>query len=547
MRQHGLIALAVICWLAALPGAAQESHEHHHPEGETLGRVHFPITCKPEVQPAFDRAMALLHSFGYETAREAFVAVAEQDPACGMARWGVAMTYYHPIWAPPTPAELASGRAAAEEAARLGARSEREQGYIAALGAFYRDADKLDHRTRAAVYKTSMEKLATAFPEDDEAAIFHALALLGTAPPTDKTYAQQKQAAEILNRLLPEHPDHPGILHYVIHAFDYPELASLALPAARNYAKVAPSSPHALHMPSHIFTRLGLWEESIASNLDSAAAAKRQVARTHPGATAFDDLHALDYLEYAYLQRGDDRKAREVLEEVAKASRFDDPNFAAGFALAAVPARYALERHDWRTAAALAAPAVEIPWERFSYARGITSFANALGSAHIGDLDRARKALAELQALHAALAKQPPAGPYDWVGQVDAMYLAAAGWVASAEGRKEEAVKSLTAAAEKEEAVGKHPVTPGAILPARELLGDLLLELGKPKEALAAYEASLAGAPKRFNSLAGAARAAELAGEQARARSLYQELLVLCGLSCERPEAKRAKVLASGK
>lgn len=545
--RYGLIVLTIACWLAAGPAAAQESHEHKHPETEVLGRVDFPITCKPEGQPAFNRAMALLHSFGYEAAREAFATLAEQDPACGMARWGVAMTWYHPIWAPPTPAELAAGRAAAEEAARLGARSEREKGYIAAIGAFYRDAEKLDHRTRAAAYQAAMEKLSAAFPEDDEAAIFYGLALLGTAPPADTTYAQQKRAAEILNRLLPEHPDHPGILHYVIHSFDYPQLATLALPAARAYAKVAPSSPHALHMPSHIFTRLGLWEESIASNLDSAAAAKAQVARSHPGATSFDDLHALDYLEYSYLQLGDDHKAREVLEEVAKASRFDEPNFAAGYALVAVPARYALERRDWAAAAALEKPAAELPWERFSYAQGITSFANALGASRLGNLDRARKALAELQALHAAMAKEPPAGPYDWAGQVDAMRLAAAGWVAFAEGRQEEAVRLLTAAADKEEAVGKHPVTPGAILPAREQLGDLLFELGKPREALAAYEASLAEAPKRFNTLAGAARAAEQAGEEARARSLSEELLALCGPSCERSAAKRAKALLSGK
>ena len=546
MRQHGFIALTLTCWLAAWPAAAQESHEHKHPETEVLGRVDFPITCKPEGQSAFNRAMALLHSFGYEPAREAFATLAEQDPACGMARWGVAMTLYHPIWAPPTPAELAAGRAAAEEAARLGARSEREKGYIAAIGAFYRDADKLDHRTRAAAYQTAMEKLSAAFPDDDEAAIFNGLALLGTAPPADTTYAQQKRAAEILNRLLPEHPDHPGILHYVIHSFDYPQLASLALPAARAYAKVAPSSPHALHMPSHIFPRLGLWEESIASNLDSAAAAKAEVARFDPGTTSHEELHALDYLEYAYLQLGADRKAQEVHEKVTKASRFHEPDFAAGYALVAVPARYALERRDWRAAAALEKPAAEIPWERFSYARGITSYANALGAARLGDLNRARKALAELEALHAALAKEPPAGPYDWTGQVDAMHLAAAGWVAFAEGRKEEAVKLLTAAADKEEAVGKHPVTPGAILPARELLGDLLIELGKPREALAAYEASLAEAPRRFNSLAGAARAAEQAGEQARARSLSEELLALCGPSCERPAAQRAKELASG-
>ncbi len=547
MKQHTLIVFTVTCWLAAFPAAAQEDHSHHLAEAEVLGSVQFPVTCKPEVQPAFNRAMALLHSFGYELARSAFAGVAEQDPACGMARWGVAMTYYHPIWAPPTPAELAAGRAAAEEAARLGARSEREKGYIAAIGAFYRDSDKLDHRTRALAYKAAMEKLAADFPDDDETAIFHALALLGTAPPTDTTYANQKQAAQILNPLLPKHPDHPGILHYVIHAFDYPELAQLALPAARAYSKVAASSPHALHMPSHIFTRLGLWEESIASNLASAAAAKKQVAQTHPGATSFDDLHALDYLEYAYLQLGDDRKAREVLEVVAKASRFDEANFAAGYALVAVPARYALERRDWRAAAALAAPAVEMPWERFSYTKGITSFAGVLGAARLGDLDRARKGLAELEALHAALAKQPPAGPYDWAANVEAMHLAAAGWVAFAEGRKEEAVKLLTAAADKEDAVGKHPVTPGPVLPAREQLGDLLLELGKPREALAAYETALAGAPKRFNGLAGAARAAEQAGEHARASGFYKELLALCGPSCERPEARRAKAAVSGR
>jgi len=546
MRPHALIALSVIVWLAVWPAAAQETHEHHHAEEEVLGRVHFAVTCKPEVQAAFDRALALLHSFGYELARGAFTEVGEKDPACGMARWGVAMTYYHPIWAPPTPAELAAGRAAAEEAARLGARSEREKGYIAAISAFYRDSDKLDHRTRALAYKSAMEKLAAALPDDDETAILYALTLLGTAPPTDATYANQKQAAQILNRLLPAHPDHPGILHYVIHAFDYPELASLALPASRAYAKVAPSSPHALHMPSHIFTRLGLWDESIASNLASAAAAKAQAARTHPGTTSFDNLHALDYLEYAYLQLGDDRKAREAGEEVAKVSRFDDPNFAAGYAVVAVPARYALERRDWRAAAALTAPAVELPWERFSYARGIPYFASALGAARVGDLDRARKGLADLEALHSALVKEPPAGPYDWAGNVEAMRLAAGGWVAFAEGRKEEAVKLLTAAADKEDAVGKHPVSPGAILPAREQLGDLLLELGKPREALAAYEASLASAPKRFNGLAGAAHAAELAGEPARARGFYGELLALCGPSCERPVARRAKAVVSG-
>jgi tetratricopeptide (TPR) repeat protein len=386
-----------------------------------------------------------------------------------------------------------------------------------------------------------MERLAAAFPDDDEAAIFHALTLLGTAPPTDATYANQKQAAEILNRLLPKHTDHPGILHYVIHSFDYPALAALALPAARAYGKTAASSPHALHMPSHIFIRLGLWQESIASNLDSAAASKAQMARTHPGATAFDDVHAQDYLEYAWLQLGDDRKAREVLEEVAKAKRFDEPSAIAAYAVAAIPARYALERRDWRAASELALPPGEIPWERYPQVRALTHFARALGSARVGDLDRARQALTELETIHAGLAKQPLPGPYDWAGQVEALRLAAGGWLALAEGKKDEAVSLLTSAAEKEEKVGKHPVTPGALLPAREQLGDLLLEMGKPAEALAAYAAALTDAPKRFNGLAGAARAAELAGDTARARAYSEELLALCGSTCERPEAQRAK------
>ena len=541
MKRQLLIPLALTLLASpALPGIAQEDHQHDHGT-ETLGQVHFPVTCKPAVQAPFDRAVALLYSFGYEMARQAFTQVAEQDPECAMAHWGIAMTWYHPIWEAPTPAELAAGRAAAEQAARLGAKTERERGYIDAIGAFYRDADKLDHGTRALAFKSAMAKLSAAVPDDDEAVVFHALALLGTAPPTDTTYANQKKAAELLAPLLTRHPDHPGILHYQIHAFDYPALASLALPAARAYAKVAPSSPHALHMPSHIFVRLGLWQDSIASNLASAAAAKAIVARSHPGATSFNDLHALDYLEYAWLQLGDDKKAREVVEEVARASRFDAASVPAAYAIAAVPARWALERRDWRAASQLALPAVEIPWERFPHVRAITHFANALGSARLGDLERARKSLAELDSMHALLAKQPPPGPYDWAGQVESTRLAAAGWVALAEGKKDDAVRLLTSAAEKEEKVGKHPVTPGSILPAREQLGDLLLELGKPGEALAAYSASLAEAPKRFNSLAGAARAAELADQPAQARGYHEELLALCGNTCERPEAKRAK------
>ncbi len=537
LRSNRTIPLVLACCLAAFPAAAQEhDHQHgHHGAAEELGVVDFPIGCSPKAKPAFDRALAFLHSFGYEEARRGFEEAAQADPECGIAHWGVAMSHYHPIWAPPTPAERAAGAAAAEEAAQVGAKSERERGYIAAIGVFYRDAGTRDHQTRAQAFSSALEKLAAAFPEDDEAAIFHALTLLATAPPSDATYAQQKRAAAILNGLLPEHPRHPGIAHYTIHAFDYPELAELALPAARAYARIAPASSHALHMPSHIFTRLGLWQESIASNLDSAAAAKALVGRTHPGAVSYDDVHALDYLEYAHLQLGDDAKARAVVEEVARATRFDSPNFAAAYALAAAPARYALERRDWRAAAALVLPPAEISWERFPYAGAIIHFANAVGAARGGDLARARRAVQELAAAAAALRAAPPGGPYDWAGQVESMHLAAAGWVAFAEDEKDEAVRLLAAAAEKEELVGKHPVTPGAVLPAREQLGDLLLELGRAPEALAAYEAALAEAPRRLNGVAGAARAAERAGDAARARRYRDELLALCGPDCKRP------------
>ena len=296
------------------------------------------------------------------------------------------MSWYHPLWPPPAAAELAAGRAAAEKAVALNAPTPREQGYVAAIAAFYRDADRLDHRTRAGAYRAAMEELARRQPEDHEAAIFHALALLGTAPPSDTTYAQQKRAAEILDALLPAAPEHPGIAHYVIHSFDYPELATLALPAARSYAKIAPSSPHALHMPSHIFVRLGLWQESIDSNLASQAAADRRVAMSHPGAVSFDALHALDYLEYAYLQTCQEERAREV--RAGEARTFDEGNFAAGYALAAVPARWTLERRRWAEAAALAPPPPALPWDRFPYALALHHFARALGSARSGERRR---------------------------------------------------------------------------------------------------------------------------------------------------------------
>lgn len=534
--QSATLALAAVLCLAAAGAHAQQppAHDHAHAaiEGE-VATVHFATTCAAEVQPAFDRAVAMLHSFGYEAARGAFEEVAGRDPGCAMAWWGVAMSYYHPIWAPPPAADLAAGLAAVEKAAALHGGSAREEGYVAAIGAFFRDADRLDHKARAGAYRAAMEALARRLPDDSEAEIFYALALLATAPPGDPGHAQERRAGEILNRLLERQPHHPGIVHYLIHSFDYPGLAEVALPAARLYATLEPASPHAQHMPSHIFTRLGLWRESVASNLASEASADAIVAQAHPGAASYDALHALDYLEYAYLQTGDYAKAREVLERSARAVAFDVPNFAAGYALAAIPARFALERDAWAEAARLEPPAVAMPWEQFPYALAITHFARTLGAAGSGDLGGAREALARLEAVQAGLARTPPAGPYDWAGQVESMRLAAAGWLARAEGHRDQALGLLRQAADLQDRVGKHPVTPGEVLPARELLADLLGAMDRPAEALAEYSATLTTAPNRLRALSGAARAATAAGEEATARDLYARI----GAQCAPPAA----------
>ncbi|HYV07420.1 MAG TPA: hypothetical protein VFB82_22690, partial [Blastocatellia bacterium] len=358
-----------------------------------------------------------------------------------------------------------------------------------------------------------------------------------------KDYAKQKKAAEILNRVLPQEPNHPGVAHYVIHSFDYPQLAELALPAARSYAKIAPSSPHALHMPTHIFTRLGLWQESIQSNAASAASARALVARTHPGAASYDELHAMDYLMYAYLQGAQDKKAESILQQLRSMSRVDDENFAAAYAFPAIPARHALERKSWAEAASLTLHPSEFPWDRFRYAEAITHFARALGSARLGDAAAARRSVDKLASIQRALvsAKENPVNLY-WATQVEVQRQAAAAWTARAEARNEEALRLMRAAAELEASTDKSPVTPGAVLPSRELLGDLLLELKQPAEALKEYEASLRDAPNRFNSLYGAARAAELAGDRVKAAEYYHKLVSLCAQAeGERPELKRAK------
>jgi tetratricopeptide (TPR) repeat protein len=516
-----------------LLGVLTADDQHHH----DLGSVHFPVSCTTAAQKTFDRGAALLHSFWYDEAEKTFSEVTRADPACAMGHWGIAMSLYHPIWAPPTPADLKKGRDAVEKAKSAGAKTQRERDYIAAIEVFYKDSDKMAHRERALGWRNAVQQLSARYPDDREAAIFFGLALIGTAPPTDKTYASQKQAAEILNRILPDQPNHPGIAHYMIHSYDSPQLAILALPAARSYARIAPAAPHALHMPSHIFTRLGLWKDSIDSNLASAAEAKKHVAKTLPGAASQDQLHAMDYLAYAYLQTGQDSEAKRVVDEAAAVSKVDQEAFQTAYALAAIPARYALERRRWSAAAALPVRPAGFPWSRFRYAEAITYFARAVGSARSGNPAAARVEVEKLAAIQKALSQIK--GEYDWSTQVEVQRRAALAWIAHAEGNKEAALRWMRSAADLEDKTDKHPVTPGPVLPARELLGELFMELDQPALALSEFEMVLRSSPRRFNTTYGAARAAELSGDWKKANERYSELLQLCAQA----DAQRLELL----
>jgi hypothetical protein len=536
---------SLIMLLGAWTVGAQAPHQHQHDRSEKLGQVSFPVSCNAAAQKQFNRAVAMLHSFWYEEAEKAFSEVTQTDPTCAMGYWGIAMSLYHPLWAPPDPSDLKKGWVAVEKGKSVGAKTEREKEYVEAIQVFYKDSAKLDHRTRSLAYEKAMEQVYLHNPKDREGAVFYALSLLGTALPSDKTYRNQKKAADILNAILPQEPEHPGVAHYIIHSFDYPQLAELALPAARSYAKIAPSSPHALHMPSHIFTRLGLWEESIESNIASAAAAKNHVAKTDPGAASFDQLHAMDYLAYAYLQRAQDQKAKGVLDELSTISKVDVENFAAAYAFAAIPGRYALERGDWSEAALLKVHPIGFPWDRYPYAEALTYFSRAIGASRSGSISTARKDIEKLTSLRNVLVEAK--NDY-WAGQVEIQRQAAAGWLALAEGKQEEALKLMRGAADLEDSTEKHPVTPGWIAPARELLGEMLLESNQPEQALKEFEACQRVEPNRFRSAYGAARAAELTGDREKARTYYAKLVALCEQAdTQRPELKQAKAFLAKK
>lgn len=523
--------------LAGVPVWAQ----HDHPAGgqapERLGTVHFLTSCRPEVEKDFDRAVALLHSFWFSAAIEAFEGVLARDGACAMAHWGVALSWWgNPFGGFRSPKALERGASAVEKARAASGKTERERDYVAAVALLYEDAGTVDQRTRTLAYERAMERLAAQYPDDPEARIFYALSLDQTALPTDKTYANLLKAAAILEKEFPLQPDHPGIAHYIIHSYDVPALAPKALEAARLYAKIAPDAPHALHMPSHTFTRLGHWQESIETNIASAAAARKDKAPS-------EELHALDYQAYAYLQTAQDRAARTVLDQIASiGARIEmdtagaaAPAPAGYFALAAIPARHALERDAWAEAAALA------PREtRFAWVDAVTHFARGLGAARSG---KPQAAAADLERLRALAATLRQARDAYWAGQVEIQARAVSAWVAFAEGRAEEGLATMREAAEMEDLTEKSAISPGPLKPARELLGEMLLLAARPADALREFEATMKKEPGRFRGVHGAAVAAERSSDRAKAKQYYQQLLQVC----ERGDAGRPELAEARK
>jgi tetratricopeptide (TPR) repeat protein len=515
---------AILSVVAASPSMAQE---HQHGTGEKLGAVHFATSCSGVAQKDMNRAVALLHSFQFSRAIDGFNEVLGEDATCAIAYWGIALSDWRNPFAPgiEDKGQLQLGRDSVERGTVVGAKTERERAYLAAVGKLYSDFESTSQRARLLAYRDAMRDVAAKYPQDHEARIFYALALVVAEDPGDKTYTDRLKAGTILENLFAEEPTHPGLAHYIIHTYDVPALAGRALIAARRYAEIAPDAPHALHMPSHTFTRLGYWQESIDSNVAAAAAARRQ------GQTA-EELHASDYETYAYLQTGQDEAAARIVNSLPEiASRFDPkavlvgagPPAAGYFALAAIPARYALERQDWQQAEQLALR--ESP---FPYTDAMTWFARGLGAARLGHDTAANEAATALQRIKERLLTANE--PY-WARQVEIQATAVAAWSALAVGKKEEALRQMESAAELEDGTEKSALTPGPLSPARELLGEMLLQMNEPTQALEQFEATLKKEPRRFRSLYGAAHAAQLSGSRATSQNYFRELLRVCAHS----------------
>ena len=534
MRNRTILFLVLALPLASF---GDEAHHHAMPAAGNYGTVHFPTSCSAAAQPKFERAVAMLHSFGYEIARKAFEDVAQQDPHCAMAWWGVAMTQYHGLWEQLWPAE---GKAAIERARALLAtpsaggdsKTKRERAYVEALANIFDDAATPLH-ARELAYEQAMAKLHAEYPDDHEAAIFYALALDVDASKSDKTYANQRKARDILVPIFKTEPNHPGLAHYIIHVSDFPPLAADALPAARRYAQIAPASAHAQHMPSHIFTRLGLWDESIKSNRASAASAEHDQLANKSNEALNQRLHAMDYMEYAYLQEGRYADAREIVVLAKRLRRENSQQHAlnntGGYADAAIPARFAMERHEWEEAAALPDPAGSgandaITW----YAKGLGA-ALSIDTDHLArDTARVRAIVGKLAAIRDQLAQ---AGNQYWSNQVEIQRLQVLAFGEAAEQDIESALKHARAAADLEDATEKAPVTPGPILPARETLAGMLMVLGRPSEALVELEAVLKVSPNRLNALDAAARTAAASGNTEKAKQYKAKLIEIRRMS----------------
>ena len=469
-------------------------------DGEIFGSVSFDAAVPARSQKDFNTAIALLHSFEYDEAEKMFAKVIDEAPGCAMAYWGVAMSNFHPLWVPPSQAELQKGMQVIQVARSIKNKTRRESGYIEAIAQFYEHADELDHRSRVLKFEKAMADVYGLYPDDKEAVVFYALALDAAVDPSDKTYSRQRKAFELLEPIFQQQPLHPGIAHYIIHNMDYPGLAELALPAARKYASIAPASAHAQHMPSHIFTRLGLWDESIKSDLASVSSAQCYAEKAK--LVHWDEeLHGLDYLVYAYLQKKDDASAKQQLDYLESIHEVSPANFKVAYAFAAVPARYALERKDWKMAAGLQLHEANFSWKDFPWQEAIIHFAKLLGNVHLNNLSYAENELTQLRALYQNLLTQKNKAIE--ATQVDVQIKTSEAWIELKKGNKQKAKELMIAAADKEDAMEKHPVTPGSVLPARELLGEMLLELSEPALAIEAFEEDLKINPNRRNGMIG--------------------------------------------
>ena len=516
-----------------------DMHGHHHDATEKLGKVSFPISCAAGSQAEFERGVALLHSFGYEEAGDQFSDVAKKDPACAMAHWGIAMSLFHQIWERPEDATLKHGHEEIETAEKIGAKTERERAYISALGVFYSDASKANYLKQAAAYSDAMAKLYQKYQDDLEAGAFYALSLMAAEKPGDSSHEATKKAVAVLNPLFQKQPDHPGLAHYIIHACDSPDMAPMGLAAARRYADIAPSSSHAVHMPSHIFARLGLWPEDIQANLKSVALTEKSDAMYMRG----HELHAMHFLLYAYLQTGQDESAKQIVEKskqiLAGTTTMDDTGMLEymGYARAHFPALYDLEMHHWADAAALRPAANATP-----HLQAITYWARTIASARMGDVEATKKNAQMFDDAEEAVRHSKDAYVLEGRKSTSAHDEVHA-WLALVEKKDDDAVKLMGEVADFQDRAGKAEVD----IPAREMLADMLLELKRPEQALAEYEKSMKIDPNRFNGLAGAAQAAEVAHQAEKANTYYSQLLKNCddGKHSDRPELKNAKTLVA--